>query len=423
MSFPKNKISNRILVIGGGPAGMIAAGTAAKYGAQVILLEKNNRLGKKLGITGKGRANITHAEPDIHTFISAYGETRKFLYSALTKFSNQDTIQFLESLGVPTKIESDGRVFPKSDKALDVISALRRYLIQNKVQVELNARISQILVKNNRVTGVQTEDRRSFSADAVILCAGGASYSKTGSTGDGYQLAQALGHTVNPPHAALVPLELAESWVKTLQGVTLKNIRIIVLSNSKKIAQYFGDLIFTHFGISGPVVLDCSDQIAKLLQQESVSITIDLLPRYTVEQTDRYLQDHLRKYASRQIQNTYFDLFPKKLVPIVLNIARIQPQKPANQLTKSERLQLAKIIKNIQVTIIKLRPLEEGMVTAGGIVLDEINSTTMESTRVHGLYFAGEVIDITGKSGGYNLQLAISTGYVAGLNAAKPTPT
>ena len=419
MSSAKSNLAKRIVVIGGGPAGMIAAGTAAKYGARVILLEKNNRLGKKLGITGNGRGNLTNNERDMRSFISAYGKPGKFLYSAITAFSNQDTIRFFELLGVSTKTESDGRVFPKSDKASDIITALHRYLIQKNVQIEFNTQVSQILIKANQIIAVKTDDGLSFPADAVILSTGGKSYSVTGSTGDGFRFAQDFGIKVNPLHPALVPLEVGESWVKKLQGVTLQNVCLTILHNDKIIERYSEDLVFTHFGISGPAALNSSELIGKLLAKGQVFISIDLLPQFSTEQLDVLLQIHFRKYPSREIQNTLVDFFPKKLALIFAQLAEISPQKPVSQLVKSERILLGKTIKDLRVTATHLRPLEEAMVTAGGIAISEINPKTMESKRIQGLYFAGEVIDITGKSGGYNLQMAFSTGYISGLTSAK----
>jgi hypothetical protein len=409
----------RILVIGGGPAGMLAAGTAAKYGAQVILLERNNRLGKKLGVTGHGRCNLTRDERDMLSFIPAYGQTGKFLYSAITAFSNRDTIRFFESLGVMTKTESDGRVFPKSDKASEVIKALHRYLIDNQVQIEYNTRVTKILIQNNQVLGVKTADNRSYPAAAIILCTGGKSYSGTGSTGDGFKIAQELKLKVNPLRPALVPLEAAESWVKTLQGISLNNIRLTIRTKTKKKIQYQGDIIFTHFGLSGPIVLDSSELIGTLLGQGTVLLNLDLFPEDTAGNLDNRLRALFENHPGQQIQNSLTTLLPTKLVSIILGLSAIPLFKPVSQITKTDRIQIIKFIKQLPITITKLRPLEEGMVTAGGIAIEEINSKTMQSKRINGLYFAGEIIDVTGKSGGYNLQMAFSTGYVAGLNAVK----
>ncbi|MDI6784948.1 MAG: aminoacetone oxidase family FAD-binding enzyme, partial [bacterium] len=297
--------------------------------------------------------------------------------------------------------------------------ALHRYLIQNNVQIEFNTRVSQMVVNANQVTAVKTDEGRLFPADAVILCTGGKSYTGTGSTGDGFRFAQELGVKVNPLHPALVPVEVAESWVKKLQGVTLQKVCLTILYNDQIIGRYPGDLVFTHFGISGPAVLDCSELIGELLLKGHVSVSIDLLPQFSAEQLDSSLQLHFRKYPSREIQNALVDFLPKKLALMLMQRAKISPQKPVNQLAKSERILLGKTIKDLHVTVTQLRPLEEAMITAGGIAISEINPKTMESNRIQGLYYAGEVIDLTGKSGGYNLQMAFSTGYLAGLNAAK----
>jgi predicted Rossmann fold flavoprotein len=419
MTISPNSSNKRVLVVGGGPAGILAAGTAAKNGAQVVLLERNNRLGIKLALTGQGRCNLTNFEPDPDLFIAAYGKPGKFFYSALTAFSNQDTIQFFESLGVITKTETAGRVFPKSNKAAEVIAALFRYLAQNKVEIEFNTRVIEIVIKTNRVCGIITEDHRELQAEAVIIGTGGKSYSQTGSTGDGYQLAEKLGIKINPLTPALVPLETVESWSKQIPGVAVQNIKLTIIAQQRKVDQYNGDLIFTHYGISGPVVLDSSEQIGKLLAKGPVSISLDLLPQFTVEQLDSYLQNHFRNHASQQLHRISLDFLPNRIIIVLLHHCRINPDKQVNQLTKSERLLLNGAIKNLSMTVKRLRSLEEAMVTSGGIDLSEINSKTMEANRIRGLYFAGEVIDLTGKSGGYNLQMAFSTGYVAGLNSAQ----
>jgi predicted Rossmann fold flavoprotein len=418
MTISPNSSNKRVLVIGGGPAGILAAGTAAKYGARVILIERNNRLGIKLALTGQGRCNLTNIESDLDLFITAYGKPGKFLYSALTAFSNQDTLLFFESLGVPTKTETDGRVFPKSNKATEVIMALSQYLAQNKVEMEFNTRVTAIVVKNNRVCGIITEDHRELQADAVIIGTGGKSYPQTGSTGDGYQLAEKLGIKINPPVPALVPMEIVESWVKQLPGVAVQNIKLTIAAERHKGNHFTGDLIFTHYGISGPVVLDSSEQVGKLLAKGLVSIALDLLPAFTVEQLDSYFQNHFRNHASQQLHRMSLDFLPNRIIIVLLHHCRINPDKLVNQLTKSERLLLVGTIKNLSMTVKRLRSLDEAMITAGGIDLKELNSKTMESNRIRELYFAGEVIDLTGKSGGYNLQMAFSTGYVAGLNSA-----
>ncbi|MFB3897106.1 MAG: NAD(P)/FAD-dependent oxidoreductase [bacterium] len=418
MPISPKRPRKKVVVIGGGPAGMLAAATAAEQGAQVILLERNNRLGKKLALTGQGRCNFTNSDPDLNSFITAYGKYGKFLYSALTAFSNRDTIQLFKSLGVITKTEADGRVFPKSDKATDVITALSLYLARQKVNIEYNHRVTAIIVHKNQVCGVVTEDQHEYQSDTVILATGGKSYPQTGSTGDGYQLVEQLGITLNPPSAALVPLEIVEPWIKRLQGVSVPNIKLTIATPHRTVGQYYGDLIFTHYGISGPVVLDSSDSIGKLLTKGQVVISLDLLPQFTESQLDIYFQHYFRKHPSQQLHNIALDFLPNKLIIILFQHMGLKPDKLVNQLTKPERQLFIKTIKNLILTVKRLRSIDEAMVTAGGIALSEINSKTMEAKQIHGLYFAGEIIDLIGKSGGYNLQMAFSTGYMAGLNSA-----
>ncbi|MCX7920146.1 MAG: NAD(P)/FAD-dependent oxidoreductase [bacterium] len=417
MTFSHVNIVKPILVIGGGPAGMLAAGTAAKFGAKVILLERNSRLGLKLGLTGHGRCNLTRDERAMSSFILGYGKTGKFLYSAITAFSNWDTIRFFESLGVKTKTEPDGRVFPKSDNAAEVVQALHRYLIENHVQIVYNSRVTKVIKQSNKVIGVTTVDHRFYPASAVILCTGGKSYTATGSTGDGFTIAQQLNIQVNPLRPALVPVETAEPWIQQLKGISLNNIRLTTQTNPKKL-QVQGDIIFTHFGLSGPIILDNSELLGSLLHQGLVSLNLDLCPGETVSSLDNRFRSLFLEHPKQQIQTALSALLPQRIIAVILERAKVPPVKSVSQITKPDRINIIKYIKQFPITITRLRPLEEAMVTAGGIAIEEINSKTMESKRINGLYFAGEIIDVTGKSGGYNLQMAFSTGYLAGKSAA-----
>ncbi len=403
----------RVIVIGGGAAGMMAAIQAAKVGASVLLLEKTNRLGRKLSITGKGRCNITNAA-DIQEIIKNIPGNGKFLNSVLRAFNSTDVINFFESIGVKTKVERGNRVFPESDKAADVVNALIAQMQTLGVEIRTSARVTDILTKAERVIGVEVGDKIE-SADSVILAVGGASYPATGSTGDGFKMAENLGHTVTKILPALVPLETEESFVKDLQGLSLRNVRVTLLADNKKITEEFGEMLFTHFGVSGPIVLTLSRKAAFLLDEgKFVELSINLKPALTPEQLSARVLRDFEKYKRKSIKNALIDLLPSSLIPIVLDLAYIDEEKHIDTVTQAERRRLIETLRGFRLTITKTRPIDEAIVTAGGISTKEINPKTMESKLIQGLFFAGEVIDIDGFTGGFNLQAAFSMGNAAG---------
>jgi len=406
--------NKRVVVIGGGPAGMMAAGTAGKRGLQVTLIEKNKVLGKKLHITGKGRCNITN-NTDIENFIANVPVNGKFLYGAFYTFTNKDLMKFFNELGLELKVERGGRVFPASDKSVDVVNALKKYLRQNHVNV-VQGEVAGVLSENGAVSKVILKDGNSIECDSVIIATGGLSYPTTGSTGDGYLFAEENGHTIIPPKPSLVPLEVEESWPKEAQGLSLKNIAITVLNaRGQKVYQDFGEMLFTHFGVSGPVILSASSHMRKM-GKEKYRLILDLKPALSEEQLDLRVQRDFEKYSRKHYSNSLNDLLPKKLIPIIIELSGIPAEKPVNQISKGERRDLVRLMKNLTLNIKGFRPIEEAIITSGGVKVSEINPSTMESKLVKGLFFAGEVIDVDAYTGGFNLQIAFSTGYLAGLS-------
>ncbi len=404
-----------VIVCGGGAAGMIAAGTTAKTADKVILIEKNDALGKKLRITGKGRCNITNA-CDIEDMIGMYPVNGKFLYSALYTFTNDDIVELLKSYGVETKVERGGRVFPISDDARDVVSAMRKYALQPNVKL-IKDEVKSLIVDNGEITGVKTA-KSSYTADSVILCNGGASYPQTGSDGSGYRMAERVGHTVIPPTPSLVPLCTEEKWCADIMGLSLKNVEVTAFNaKNKKLYSGFGEMIFTHFGVSGPLILSLSAHIKKEIAN-GVKIKIDLKPALSTEQLDSRILRDFEEQKNKHIINALDALLPKKLIPVIIEISGIEPHKAVCEITREERKQLLDTLKGLTLNITGFRPIREAIITSGGIKTSEINSSTMESKLVSGLYFAGEIIDVDGYTGGYNLQVAWSTGYLAGLNAS-----
>ena len=404
----------RVIIIGGGPAGMTAAIKAAESGANVLLLEKMSNVGKKLSITGKGRCNITNAS-DIPEIINNIPGNGKFLNSVLNAFDSNDVIQFFESMGVQTKIERGKRVFPVSDKAADVVNALVRRLQTLNVEIRTSAKVTDILVDDSKVTGVEIGNKIE-KADAVILAVGGASYPATGSMGDGYKMAQKLGHTVNKILPALVPLVTEEEFVKDLQGLSLRNVKVKLFVDDKNIAEEFGEIMFTHFGLSGPIILTFSREIVLSLEDKKfVEVSINLKPALTSEQLSARILRDFHNNKKKFIRNSLVDLLPLKLIPIVLDLAYIDETKRVDLITQAERQRLVEIIQDFRLTVIKSRPIAEAIVTIGGVSVKEINPKTMESKLINGLYFAGEVVDIDGFTGGFNLQAAFSMGNAAGI--------
>lgn len=407
----------QIVVIGGGAAGLMAAVIAGREGARVILLEKMNIVGKKMGITGKGRCNITNSA-DISDFIKNTPGNGKFLYGAYERFSNVDLLALLHEWGLKTKVERGGRVFPESDSALEVRNLFMKMLKKYNVTVHLNEAVTKIVTKDNVVTGVVTT-KESYACEAVIIATGGASYPLTGSTGDGYRLAEGVGHSITDIRPSLVPIVTEESWVKDIMGLSLRNVEVSIVFKEKVQAKMFGEMMFTHFGVTGPTILSLSHTVGKLLRKKktaSIAVSINLKPALTAEVLDKRLQKDFDLYSKKQLANGMKDLLPSNLIPIIISLAKLDPAKPINQITKEERQQLCHVLQHMTLTVKGLRPVEEAIVTAGGISLKEFNPKTMESKLVKGLYGAGEVLDIDAFTGGYNLQAAFSTGYVAAMH-------
>ena len=411
----------RVVVIGGGAAGLMAAVIAGREGAKVTLLEKMNYVGKKMGITGKGRCNITNA-CDMSEFIKNTPGNGKFLYGAYERFTNEDLLQLLHDAGLETKVERGGRVFPASDSALDVRNTFMKLMKQYGVDVHLEEPVKKILVDDGTVTGVVT-DKETYHADAVVIATGGKSYPATGSTGDGYILASQVGHTITDIRPSLVPIVTEESWVKDLMGLSLRNVELSVIAKNKVQATMFGEMMFTHFGITGPIVLSLSHTVGKLMRKKNIGnigLDINLKPALSPETLDKRLQKDFDLYSKKQLINGMKDLLPSRLIPLIIELAGINPQKPINQISKEERQQIGYMLQHMPLTVKGLRPVEEAIVTAGGISLKEFNPKTMESKLVKGLYGAGEVLDIDAFTGGYNLQAAFSTGYVAAMHITHP---
>ena len=409
----------KVIVIGGGAAGLMAAVSAAQSGAEVVLLEKNNRLGKKLLITGKGRCNVTNTA-QLQEFVKNIPGNGKFLYSVFSKFFNWDVRSFFEELDVPLKEERGGRVFPVSDKAIDIVNAFERILRKLAVQIKLDEAVRFLKVEDNKVVGVITEEDKYYEADAIILATGGSSFPGTGSTGDGYRMARQIGHTVEPLFPALVPLECEEDWVKEFQGLSLRNVNLSVLVDGKVTKEMFGEMLFTHFGVSGPIILSLSRDIAKYLKAgKTVELSLNLKPALTREQLDKRICRDFEKYNRKQIKNALGDLLPSKMISNIIDLAFIDENKYVNQISKEERERLVDLLQNLVMTVTKTRPLSEAIVTAGGISTKEINPKTMESKLIKDLYCVGEVVDVDAFTGGYNLQAAFSMGFVAGENASQ----
>lgn len=402
----------RMIVIGGGAAGMLAAIIAARNGKQVTLLEKNEKLGKKLFITGKGRCNLTNA-CDMEDLFRNIVTNHKFLYSSLYGFDNQTTMDFFEGLGLHLKTERGNRVFPESDHSSDVLRVLEQELRKQKVQVKLRTEVKEISVCDSVIQGVVLSDGSKLNGDKVIVATGGLSYPSTGSTGDGYRFAKTAGHTIQPCSPSLVPMETEETWCKEIMGLTLKNVSVTLNCGKKKIYEGFGEMLFTHFGVSGPLILSASAYTGRYLN-ESLVLKIDLKPALSESQLDERLQRDFFRYQNRQLQNAMDDLLPKKLIPIVIACSQISPDKKVNIITREERLQLVQTLKGLPLHITGYRDYKEAIITRGGVNVKEINPQTMESKLVKGLYFAGEVLDVDALTGGFNLQIAWSTGYAAG---------
>lgn len=430
----------KVIVIGGGPAGMMAAISASECGCEVILIEKMQSLGRKLLITGKGRCNIT-SSLDISEFIKNTPGNGMFLYSAFSNFTNLDIIQFLKKQGLDVKEERGNRIFPVTDKSLDVLDCFIKRLKELNVKIILNTKVKEVLTKeildteksgfddNNqknileKVVGVITESGEKIYADKVILATGGKSYPNTGSTGDGYKIAEKLGHSITKIKPSLVPLEIYDRKIcRELQGLSLRNVEIQIknIEKNKIIYNDFGEMLFTHFGVSGPIILSGSAHLVRyknideLLKKEKIVLSIDLKPALTEEKLNERILRDFAEYKNKQFKNSLDKLLPQKLIPVIIEKTNINPDKKVNEITKEERKRIIDNLKRFEITIKDFRPIEDAIITSGGINIKEINPKTMESKKVNGLYFAGEIIDVDSYTGGFNLQIAYSTGYTAG---------
>lgn len=407
---------SRILIVGGGAAGMTAAIFAARARKEVVLFEKNEKLGKKLYITGKGRCNITNTA-DTEDLFRAVLSNPKFLYSAFYSFTNEQTIEFFHEIGVRTKEERGGRVFPVSDHSSDVIRALQSEMERLGVQVRLRTGVKRILSENGRACGVILNNGDRVRGDAVIVATGGLSYPSTGSTGDGYRFAEQLGHRITDLTPSLVPVEVKEWYAKELQGLSLRNIEIRVTDGKKELYREFGEMLFTHYGVTGPVILSATGKAGKYLKEKELTLHIDLKPALTAEQLDKRIIREFESGPNRQFKNAVDTLFPAKLRPVMVELSKIPEDKKVNEITKEERHRFAALIKDFKMTMTGLRDFREAIITRGGVNVKEVNPGTMESRIIPGLYFAGEVLDLDALTGGFNLQIAWSTGFLAGMNA------
>lgn len=404
-------MKTKVGIIGGGPAGIMAAGIAASRGLDVILIEKNERIGKKLFITGKGRCNITNAAP-IEDFFDSIITNKNFLYSSLYSFTNEDIINLLGDYGLRTKIERGNRVFPESDKSSDVIKAFTKFLNDKNVEILLNSKVEKIIYKNNSFS-VYIGDKE-YIFDKLVIATGGKSYPATGSTGDGYVFAKRIGHTITEIKPSLVPIEINAPWIKDLQGLSLRNVNLKVYNGKKLLHEEFGEMVFTHYGISGPIVLSISNYIHN--KNGDIRLSLDLKPSLDNEKLDNRIIRDFEKYSNKQLKNALNDLIPQRLIPWIIEYSDIDPEKVVNQITKEERTRLYTTIKNFDMEFKAFRPIEEAIITSGGVSVKEIDPSTMESKLVPNLFFAGEIIDVDALTGGFNLQIAFSTGYLAGMN-------
>lgn len=404
----------KVIVIGGGAAGIFAALFASDK-AEVVIIEKNDKLGKKLYITGKGRCNITNAN-DISEFFPNINSNEDFLYSALYSFTNEDTKNLLEILHVPLKVERGGRVFPISDKSSDIIKALEHELINKGVNIIYNHEVSDIILDKNKIKEIILNDGSSIKGDSYIIATGGVSYKGTGSTGDGYKFAKKCGHKIITPHGSLVPLESEDSWIPQLQGLSLKNSGFKILKDGKTVYKDFGELLFTHFGISGPVVLTGSRLVKDDGRYKAI---IDFKPALNEDELDNRLQRDFIKYSNKAFKNSLIDLLPQKLIPVVVMLSNIDENKKVNSITKEERKKLLSLLKDFEINLKGQRPIDEAIITSGGVCTKEIDPGNMKSKFITNLYFAGEVIDVDANTGGYNLQIAISTAFLAGNSASE----
>lgn len=406
---------SKVIVIGGGAAGAVAAIFAARNGHRVELFEKNEKIGKKLFITGKGRCNVTNAG-DMDALFDAVKSNPKFLYSAFYSFTNEQAMDFFEELGVRLKVERGNRVFPESDHSSDIIHALKHELEQLGAEIHFCTEVKDVLVEHEKFTGIVLKNGKKVSGDACVVATGGISYASTGSTGDGYRFAEKTGHKVTELYPSLVPMEVKEWYAKELQGLSLRNVRGTILDGKKKLYDEFGEMLFTHYGVSGPIIISASSVVGKKLQDKELTLQIDLKPALSREQLDQRVLRDFEENKNKQFKNAVDKLFPAKLKPIMIELSGISPEKKVNEISKEERLYFVDLIKNFKMTLTGLRSYNEAIITKGGVSVKDIDPGTMESKKISGLYFAGEVLDLDALTGGFNLQIAWSTGYLAGIS-------
>lgn len=408
-----------VIIVGAGAAGLMAAGQAANEGAKVLLLEKKEKPGRKIAISGKGRCNLTNAE-NVSDFICNYPGNGRFLNGILREFDNVRLREFFAHYGVESKVERGGRVFPVSDDAEAVVQALLKFIDEAGVELRTNQTVEKILAKDGKIEGVKLSNGSIVKAGAVIVCTGGGSYPGTGSTGDGYRFADELGHRLISPRASLVPLRTAEKWIQEVQGLSLRNVEASLWYGGKKQRTEFGEMLFTHFGVSGPIILTLSRWAGEAINQgEKVELRINLKPALTSEQLDLRLQRDFQKFSNKQFKNALDELLPQSLIPVILQLSQIPPERVMHQVTREERKNLVQLLQALKLTIIGTLPLASAIVTAGGVEVKEIDPKTLASKLIPGLYWAGEVVDVDGVTGGYNLQAAFAMGYRAGRAAAK----
>lgn len=405
---------SHVLVVGGGAAGMMSAIVAARNGHSVTLLEKNEKCGKKIYITGKGRCNVTNAS-DLDIIFDNMMSNKKFLYSSFYTFTNENLMDFFEEIGLPLKIERGNRVFPVSDKSSDVISSLVREMNRLGVKIEYHSNVEEVVSKDGKIVGVKV-NKKLLKADAVVVATGGLSYAVTGSTGDGYRFAKSVGHTIKECKPSLVPLVTKEAFVKDLMGLSLRNVELTLKAGKKVLYKNFGEMLFTHFGISGPLVLGASSYAAGYTKGGELTVSIDLKPALGVEQLDQRLLRDFEKNINKKFANSLDELLPKRLIPVIINLSGIAPEKKVNEITKEERTNLVQLMKAFPLTIASLGGYNNAVITKGGVSVKEVDPSTMESKLCEGLYFAGEVLDLDALTGGFNLQIAWSTGYLAGMS-------
>lgn len=411
-----------VVVIGGGPAGMMAAGRVAELGAKVVLIEKNESLGKKLLITGGGRCNLTNAEFDTRKFLEKYKDGGKFLFSAFSQFGVKETLEFFHRLGVETKIENERRVFPTNDSAKTVFNALLKYINEGKVEIILNSPVADILMSKEdkkEISGVRLKNGKQILASKIIIATGGTSHPETGSAGDGFVWLRKIGHTIIEPAPSLVPIAIKDEWIKKLAGLSLANVKITTLQNGVKQETSKGKIIFTHFGLSGPSILNMSKDIGELLKYGEVIISLDLFPSEDLGALNFKLQEILKNHHGKKLKNSFRSLIPSAFVSIIMEISKINPDTECNSVTREERLALVNLLKNIPIRADKLLGAEKAVVSSGGVSLDEIDFKTMSSLFFSNLYLAGDILNIDRPSGGYSLQISWTTGFVAGNSSGK----